>query len=148
MLPQHSWAGSSWPLISGCSSERTAPTTIPDSASAQCPGKPIEASLSLEANPMLCILDGDRGNKSVAGYVVYRARGDVNVKAKPHVSLCNDSDDNDTNLSAGIGMVFRVGRGRRFFLPVLEKKPAQLVLRGFCLATVLADRSNFRQLSA
>jgi hypothetical protein len=81
------------------------------------PGKPIHGHLSREAELMLGVIAGERGNNrdwsinSVAGYAVYRTRGDLHVKAKPGDSLCSDKDDNDTNLSAGIDIVLRMGRG-------------------------------------
>jgi hypothetical protein len=80
-------------------------------------GKPIQGNLSWEAELMLGIIDGEVGNNrdwsinSVAGYAVYRSQGDVHVKAKLGVSLWDDDIDNDVNLSAGIGLGFRMGRG-------------------------------------
>ncbi|HEV8260114.1 MAG TPA: outer membrane beta-barrel protein [Burkholderiales bacterium] len=80
-------------------------------------GKPIQGNLSWEAELMLGVIDGDLGNNhdwkinSVAGYAVYRTQGDIHVKAKLGVSLWDDKDDNDTNLTAGIGLGFRMGRG-------------------------------------
>ncbi len=80
-------------------------------------GKPIQGNLSWEAELMLGVIDGEVGNNrdwsitSVAGYAVYRSQGDVHVKAKLGVSLWDDDFDNDTNLTAGIGLGFRMGRG-------------------------------------
>jgi hypothetical protein len=80
-------------------------------------GKPIQGNLSWEAELMLGVVDGERGNNrdwninSVAGYAVYRSQGDIHVKAKLGVSLWDDKDDNDVNLTAGIGIGFRMGRG-------------------------------------
>lgn len=80
-------------------------------------GKPIQGNLSWEAELMLGIIDGDVGNNhdwsinSVAGYAVYRTTGDVHVKAKLGVSLWDDDLDDDMNLTAGIGLGFRMGRG-------------------------------------
>ena len=80
-------------------------------------GKPIQGNLSWEAELMLGIIDGEVGNNSdysinsVAGYAVYRSQGDVHVKAKLGVSLWDDDIDDDINLTAGIGLGFRMGRG-------------------------------------
>ena len=80
-------------------------------------GKPIQGNLSWEAELMLGIIDGEVGTNrdwsidSVAGYAVYRSPGDVHVKAKLGVSLWNDDFDDDMNLTAGIGLGFRMGRG-------------------------------------
>ena len=80
-------------------------------------GKPIQGNLSWEAELMLGVIDGERGNNrdwsinSVAGYAVYRSTGDVHVKAKLGVSLWDDDLDDDINLTAGIGLGFRMGRG-------------------------------------
>jgi hypothetical protein len=79
-------------------------------------GKPIEGNLSWEAELMLGIIDGEVGTNrdwnidSVAGYAVYRSPGDVHVKAKLGVSIWDDDFDHDTNLTAGIGLGFRMGR--------------------------------------
>ena len=48
---------------------------------------------------------------SIAGYAVYRSPGDIHVKAKLGVSLWDDDIDNDINLTAGIGLGFKMGRG-------------------------------------
>lgn len=80
-------------------------------------GKTIQGNLSWEAELMLGVIDGELGNNrdwsinSVAGYAVYRSQGDVHVKAKLGVSLWDDDFDDDTNLTAGIGLGFRMGRG-------------------------------------
>lgn len=80
-------------------------------------GKPIQGNLSWEAELMLGIVDGEVGSNrdwsinSIAGYAVYRSQGDIHVKAKLGVSLWDDDFDDDTNLSAGIGLGFRMGRG-------------------------------------
>ena len=80
-------------------------------------GKPIQGNLSWEAELMLGVIDGEVGNNrdwsitSVAGYAVYRSTGDVHVKAKLGVSLWDDDLDDDINLTAGIGLGFRMGRG-------------------------------------
>jgi hypothetical protein len=80
-------------------------------------GKPIQGNLSWEAELMLGIVDGEFGNNrdwsisSVAGYAVYRSQGDVHVKAKLGVSMWDDDFDEDVNLTAGIGLGFRMGRG-------------------------------------
>lgn len=80
-------------------------------------GKPIQGNLSWEAELMLGLIDGERGNNrdwsinSVAGYAVYRSQGDVHVKAKLGVSMWDDDIDDDINLTAGIGLGFRMGRG-------------------------------------
>jgi opacity protein-like surface antigen len=80
-------------------------------------GGPIQGNISWEAELMLGIIDGEVGNNrdwsinSVAGYAVYRSPGDIHIKAKLGVSYWDDDDDKDTNLSAGIGLGFRMGRG-------------------------------------
>jgi len=80
-------------------------------------GKPIQGNLSWEAELMFGVVDGEVGNNrdwsinSVAGYAVYRSQGDIHVKAKLGVSMWDDDDDDDTNLTAGIGIGFRMGRG-------------------------------------
>ena len=80
-------------------------------------GKPIQGSLSWEAELMLGIIDGEVGNNrdwsvdSVSGYAVYRSPGDVHVKAKLGVSMWDDDNDDDINLTAGIGLGFKMGRG-------------------------------------
>ncbi|MGQ0578492.1 MAG: outer membrane beta-barrel protein [Betaproteobacteria bacterium] len=80
-------------------------------------GKPIQGNLSWEAELMLGVIEGDVGTNhdwsinSVAGYAVYRSQGDVHLKAKLGVSLWNDDFDDDANLTAGIGLGFRMGRG-------------------------------------
>ena len=80
-------------------------------------GKTIQGNLSWEAELMLGIVDGEIGNNrdwsvsSIAGYAVYRSQGDVHIKAKLGVSLWDDDFDDDTNLTAGIGLGFRMGRG-------------------------------------
>lgn len=80
-------------------------------------GKPIQGNLSWEAELMLGVVDGEKGNdkdwsiNSVAGYAVYRTTGDIHLKAKLGVSYWDDDNDHDTNLSAGIGIGFRIGRG-------------------------------------
>jgi opacity protein-like surface antigen len=79
-------------------------------------GKPIQGNLSWEAELMLGVIDGKVGNQdwninSVAGYAVYRTQGDVHVKAKLGVSYWDDDFGHDFNLTAGIGIGFRMGRG-------------------------------------
>jgi hypothetical protein len=80
-------------------------------------GRTIQGNLSWEAELMLGIVDGEVGTNtnwdisSVAGYAVYRSPGDIHVKAKLGVSLWDDDTDNDINLTAGIGLGFKMGRG-------------------------------------
>jgi opacity protein-like surface antigen len=80
-------------------------------------GRNIQGNVSWEAELMLNIMDGERGNNrdweidSVAGYAVYRTPGDVHVKAKMGVSYWDDSDSHDFNLTAGIGVGIKLGRG-------------------------------------
>ena len=68
---------------------------------------------------MLGVFDGGRGNNrewsinSVAGYAVYRTQGDVHVKAKLRVSLCNDKDDNDVNFERWYRHRHRLPHGAR-----------------------------------
>ncbi|MEX0959225.1 MAG: outer membrane beta-barrel protein [Burkholderiales bacterium] len=80
-------------------------------------GKNIQGNLSWEAELMINVIDGERGRNrdwdidSVAGYAVYRSPGDVHVKAKMGVSYWDDPADDDINLTAGIGLGMRMGRG-------------------------------------
>lgn len=80
-------------------------------------GKPIQGNLSWEAELVLGVIDGEVGNNrdwninSAAGYAVYRSPGDVHVKAKMGVSYWDDDFDDDINLTAGIGLGFRMGSG-------------------------------------
>lgn len=80
-------------------------------------GKRIQGNVYWEAEVMLNVIDGERGNNrdweidSIAGYAVYRTPGDIHVKAKMGVSYWDDSSDDDINLTAGIGLGFRLGRG-------------------------------------
>jgi opacity protein-like surface antigen len=80
-------------------------------------GKQIQGNLSWEADLNFSIIDGEVGNDnnwnitSVAGYAVYRTDGDIHLKAKLGVAYWDDDSDNDTSLSAGIGLGFRMGRG-------------------------------------
>ena len=80
-------------------------------------GKPIQGNISWEADLNLGIVDGEIGANhdwkinSVAAYGVYRTDGDIHLKAKLGVSYWDDDFDNDTSLSAGIGIGFRMGRG-------------------------------------
>ncbi len=79
-------------------------------------GGPIQGSISWEAELMLGIIDGEVNSKdwsinSIAGYAVYRSSGDVHVKAKVGVSVWDDTSDDGTSLTAGIGIGFRMGHG-------------------------------------
>lgn len=80
-------------------------------------GKPIQGNLSWEAEVVLGVIDGEVGNNrdwsinSLAGYAVYRSPGDVHVKAKMGVSYWDDDFGDDINLTAGIGLGFKMGRG-------------------------------------
>jgi outer membrane protein with beta-barrel domain len=80
-------------------------------------GGPIQGNLSWEAELMLGVVDGEVGTNrdwninSVAGYAVYRSPGDIHVKAKLGVSRWDDDFDDDFNLTAGIGLGFKMGRG-------------------------------------
>jgi hypothetical protein len=55
--------------------------------------------------------------------------------------------DSDNDAGFSVGAILRKPI-RGFFILVREQKPAQFALRGFCFATVLADRSDCHQLSA
>ena len=80
-------------------------------------GKPIQGNFSWEADLTLGLIDGEIGTNhdwninSVAGYGVYRTDGDIHLKVKLGVAYWDDDFDNDTSLSAGIGLGFRMGRG-------------------------------------
>lgn len=80
-------------------------------------GKHIQGNVYWEAELMLNLMEGERGNNrdweidSIAGYAVYRMPGDMHVKAKMGVSYWDDSSGDDTSLTAGIGLGFRMNRG-------------------------------------
>jgi Outer membrane protein beta-barrel domain len=79
-------------------------------------GKPVQGNLSWEADVSLTIADAEfSGNdyeiNSIAGYAVYRSEGNTHLKAKLGVAYWDDDIENDTSLSAGVGMGFRMGRG-------------------------------------
>lgn len=80
-------------------------------------GAQIQPNVYWEAELSLGIIDGEVGkNKdwninSIAGYGVYRTDGDVHLKAKLGVSYWDDDFDDDFNLTAGIGLGIRAGRG-------------------------------------
>lgn len=79
-------------------------------------GKKIQGNFSWEADLNLGFSDGQIGNRdwsvnSVAGYGVYRTDGDIHFKAKLGVVYWDDNFNNDTSLSAGVGLGFRIGRG-------------------------------------
>ena len=79
--------------------------------------KQIQSNIYWEAELSLGIIDGEVGNNnnwninSIAGYGVYRTNGNTHLKAKLGVSYWDDDFDDDFNLTAGIGLGFRVGRG-------------------------------------
>lgn len=80
-------------------------------------GKRIQGNVSWEAELNLALTDGQIGRNndykinSVAGYAVYRTPGNTHLKAKLGVAYWDDDFDNDTNLTAGIGLGFALGRG-------------------------------------
>ncbi|MGD2140387.1 MAG: outer membrane beta-barrel protein [Burkholderiales bacterium] len=80
-------------------------------------GKQIQNNVYWEAELSLGIIDGEVGNNSdwsinsIAGYGVYRTDGDVHLKAKVGVAYWDDDYDDDTSLTAGIGIGIRTGRG-------------------------------------
>ena len=82
-------------------------------------GQKMEKNIYWEAELSLNLMDGDIGGgpdndwsmDSIAGYFVYRTEGDLQLKAKLGVSYWDDNLDNDTNLSAGIGIGVRLGTG-------------------------------------
>jgi len=80
-------------------------------------GSKIQENIYWEAELSLGIIDGEVGNNSdwninsIAGYAVYRTDGDVHLKAKLGVAYWDDDYDNDTSLTAGIGIGIRAGRG-------------------------------------
>lgn len=80
-------------------------------------GQKIQGNVSWEADLNLGIDDGKIGANrdwninSLAAYGVYRTDGDVHLKAKLGVAYWDDDLDDDTSLSAGIGVGFRIGRG-------------------------------------
>ncbi|HUU72652.1 MAG TPA: outer membrane beta-barrel protein [Burkholderiales bacterium] len=79
--------------------------------------KQIQPNVYWEAELSLGIIDGEVGRNdnwninSIAGYGVYRTNGDVHLKAKLGVSYWDDDFDDDFNLTAGIGLGIRAGRG-------------------------------------
>jgi opacity protein-like surface antigen len=80
-------------------------------------GRQIQGNFSWEADLNLQITDGEIGANrdwsinSLAAYGVYRTDGDIHLKGKLGVAYWDDDLDDDTNLSAGIGIGFRMGRG-------------------------------------
>ena len=80
-------------------------------------GQQIQGNFFWEADLNLGLIDGEIGARrdwsinSVAGYGVYRTDGDVHLKAKLGVAYWDDDFDDDTSLSAGIGIGMRIGRG-------------------------------------
>jgi hypothetical protein len=80
-------------------------------------GKRIQGDIYWEAELTLNVIDGERGNNrdweidSIAAYAVYRSPGDIHVKAKMGVSYWDEPNDDDINLTAGIGIGFKLGRG-------------------------------------
>ena len=80
-------------------------------------GKKIQDNIYWEANLNLSIKDGEfNGNQdwsinSLAGYGVYRGDGNVHLKAKIGVAYWDDNFDDNTDLSAGVGLGIRVGSG-------------------------------------
>ncbi len=80
-------------------------------------GKQIQGNVYWEAEFSLGIIDGEVGRNSdwsinsIAGYGVYRTSGDIHLKAKLGLSYWDDDFDDDTNLTAGIGLGFRAGNG-------------------------------------
>ncbi len=80
-------------------------------------GKQIQGNFSWEADLNLGVTDGEIGTNhdwninSVAAYGVYRTDGDIHLKAKLGLAYWDDDFDHDVNLSAGIGVGIRMGRG-------------------------------------
>jgi len=80
-------------------------------------GKKIQGNVYWEAELSLNVIDGEVGNNkdwgvnSIAGYGVYRTEGDVHLKAKLGVAYWDDDFDDDTSLTAGIGLGIRTGKG-------------------------------------
>jgi hypothetical protein len=80
-------------------------------------GQNIQGNLYWEAELSLNIKDGDFGGNtnwsmnSLGGYAVYRTSGNVQLKTKLGVVYWDDNFDDDTDLSAGIGLGFKVGSG-------------------------------------
>lgn len=80
-------------------------------------GKQIQGNVSWEADLNLGLVDGEIGRNhnwsinSAAAYGVYRTDGDIHLKAKLGLAYWDDDFDDDTSLSAGIGVGFRMGRG-------------------------------------
>ena len=79
--------------------------------------KQIQPNVYWETELSLGIIDGEVGRNdnwninSIAAYGVYRTNGDMHLKAKLGVSYWDDDFDDDFNLSAGIGLGIRAGRG-------------------------------------
>ena len=80
-------------------------------------GKELQNGFSAEADLNLGIIDGeidsnnDYSINSIAAYGVWRSQGDVHFKGKVGISYWDDDFDNDTNLSAGVGIGMRMGAG-------------------------------------
>lgn len=80
--------------------------------------QPLRGNVSWEADVNFSVIDGEVGSNkdwdisSVAAYGVYRSEGDIHLKGKLGLAYSDDDfDDNDTSLSAGIGLGFRLGGG-------------------------------------
>ena len=80
--------------------------------------QPLQGNVSWEADFNLSVIEGEVGSNndwdinSVAAYGVYRSDGDIHLKGKLGLAYSDDDFyDNDTSLSAGIGLGFRLGRG-------------------------------------
>lgn len=80
-------------------------------------GQKIGDNVYWEAELALGIKDGEIGSNSdwsinsIAGYGVYRGNGDIHLKAKMGVVYWDDDFDENTDLSAGVGIGIRVGSG-------------------------------------
>ncbi len=80
-------------------------------------GQKIQGNVYWEADLNVTIKDGEFGGNrdwsinSIGGYGVYRGEGNVHLKAKIGVVYWDDDFDDDTDLSAGVGLGIRAGSG-------------------------------------
>ena len=79
-------------------------------------GQDITRSFSWEAELNATLSDGEVGSNTnwditnIAGYAVYRSKGDIGFKAKAGLTYWDTDNDSDTSLSLGIGAGIKIGK--------------------------------------
>lgn len=79
-------------------------------------GQGITRSFSWEAELNATLSDGEVGANTnwdisnIAGYAVYRSKGDIGFKAKAGLTYWDTDNDSGTSLSMGIGAGFKIGK--------------------------------------